>query len=210
MAEYLDYIQPQPNKNKKITGERLANWPLHYDPNFEALTYGETITRRSYTKILLNLKEGDIVAFYTGLRGKEADYTHRYIIGYFTVNEIIDMQNLPTKQKMSFSDLSLDEQKAFMKKHRENAHAKRFLANERIFDEDGLVICDGKKPGRLLDKAFRISKHREAGHHYFTDELQVKFSPEPGGNPERKGYLGGIKKGHVLNILPKKFRRIID
>lgn len=210
-AEYLNSIQPSEDEGPEVTGDELAEWPLHYDPNFEALTYGESTSRGSYTKILRNLDEGDTVAFYTGLRGDNTSYTHRYIIGYFTVEDIIDFQNLERGgQEMTFSDLPAQEQEELMERHRENAHSKRFEATGEIADNDGLVIVDGKEPGGLLDEAFRISEHHGGGHHYLTEELQQKLSPEPGGNPERNAYLGGIKQGHTLNISSKEFRDIIE
>lgn len=211
MANYLDSIEPKEDDGPRVTGNQLADWPLHYDPNFEALTYGETTSRGAYTKILRGLDEGDIVAFYTGLRGEDASYRHRYIIGYFTVEEIVDCQSLRYDgQEVSFSDLPSNQQSELMESHSENAHAKRFRASGAIANNDGLVIVEGKKPGGLLDKAFQISEHSGGGHHYLTDELQQSFAPDQGGNPERNAYLGGIKKGHRLDIPSREFRDIVE
>lgn len=211
MADYLDYIRPREDDSPKITGKQLADWPLHYDPNFEALTYGETTSRGAYTKILRELEEGDTVAFYTGLRGEDTSYRHRYIIGYFTVNEIVDFQNLRRDgDKVRFSNLPEEEKAALMEEYNENAHAKRFHATGKITSNDGLIIVDGKEPGGLLDKAFRISEHGGGGHHYLTDELQRKFLPEPGGNPDKNAHLGGIKTGHKLSISSAEFRSTVE
>lgn len=211
MADYLDYIKPTEDDSKKYTSDRLAGWPLHYDPNFEALTYGESTSRGSYTRVIRNLSEGDVVAFYTGLKGDDTKYTHRYIIGYFTVDSIIDFQGLSRDgEEIRFSDLSAGEQNDLIEQHKENAHAKRFEASGEIADNDGLVIIDGKKPGGLLDEAFRISQHSGGGHHYLTEELQEEFSPEQGGNPKRNAYLGGIKQAHKLDISLDRFRKIVE
>jgi hypothetical protein len=210
-AEYLDSIQPSEDEGPEVTGDKLAEWPLHYDPNFDALTYGESTNRGSYTKILRSLDEGDTVAFYTGLRGADASYTHRYIIGYFTVEDIVDFQKLEGDgEPVTFSELPSQKQEEIMARHSENAHAKRFKATGNIADNDGLVIVEGKEPGGLLDKAFRISEHHGGGHHYLTDELQEKLPPKPGGNPSRNAYLGGIKKAHSLNISSEGFRNILE
>ncbi|MEF8859491.1 MAG: hypothetical protein V5A38_11290 [Halolamina sp.] len=209
MADYLDAIVPDPNEGTQFTGAQLADWPLHHDPNFEALTYGETTSRGSYTKILRTLEPGDLVAFYTGLRS-DAAYRHRYIIGYFTVAELIDFQRVERDgRELSFSDFPAPEQDALMHEHCENAHAKRFEATGEIAANDGLVIVEGTEPGGLLDEAFRISQHGGGGHHYLTDELQETFSPEPGGNPDRNAHLGGIKTAHVLDIAPAAFRQLV-
>lgn len=211
LADYLESIRPRETDGPELSGEALATWPLHYDPNFEALTYGETSSRGAYMKILRNLQEGDTVAFYTGLRDTDASYRHRYIIGYFTVADIVDFQNLEYDGKeVRFSDLPVEEQAELMQNYRDNAHAKRFEATGEITANDGLVIVDGKEPGRLLDEAFRISEHGGGGHHYLTDELQQKFAPATGGNPDKNAHLGGIKTGHTLSISSKDFRALVD
>ncbi len=42
-ADLTTRIQPQPIRGGQdtVTGDDLESWPLHRDPNFEALTYGE-------------------------------------------------------------------------------------------------------------------------------------------------------------------------
>ena len=211
MADCLDHIKPTEDDGEKFTGDRLAEWPLRYDPNFEALTYGGSTSRGSYTKVIRSLSEDDVVAFYTGLRGDDTSYTHRYIIGYFTVDDIIDFQNLMRDgEEVKFSDLPTDEQHNLIGQYSENAHAKRYEASGAIADDDGLVIVDGKEPGGFLDKALRISQHSGGGHHYMTDDLQQKLSPEQGGNPEKNAYLGGIKQAHKLDISLDGFREIVE
>ncbi len=213
LADYLDCIRPRPwgERNPEFTGDQLADWPLHHDPNFEALTYGETTSRGAYTKRLRSLDEGDGVAFYTGLRDAETGYRHRYLIGYFTVAAVVDCQHLDRGDESAcLSDLSAAAQNRLMDRHRENAHAKRFLATGQVADDDGLVIVDGRKPGGLLEQAVPISEHGGGGHHYLTDDLQERLAPEPGGNPDRNAYLGGIKPAHTLRISVEEFRRIVE
>lgn len=212
MADYLTEIRPHNKDGPSLTGAQLRDWPLHHDPNFEALTYGETTSRGAYTKVLRGLDDGDIVAFYTGLQTKDTTYRHRYIIGYFTVKEIVDFQNLDNgRESVRFGELPEIERHSLMKHHRENAHAKRFQATGSIARQnDGLVIVDGREPGERLETAIRISEHLGGGHHYLTDQLQAAFAPVPGGNPDRNAYLGGIKKAHILNISPGNFRDVLD
>jgi hypothetical protein len=213
MADYLDRIYPRPwgEENPEFSGDRLADWPLHYDPNFEALTYGETTSRSAYTKRLRTLEAGDGVAFYTGLQDEGTGYRHRYLIGYFTVADVIDFRQLDRNgERVRFSDLPAAQQERLMARHRENAHAKRFRAAGRIAEDDGLVIVDGTEPGGLLENAVPISEHGGGGHHYLTDELQERLSPEPGGNPDRNAYLGGIKPAHALGISVAELRAIVE
>jgi len=210
MADYLDVIRPRPGEEDGpvLSGEELAAWPLHVDPNFEALTYGETTSRGAYTALLRELDPGDGVAFYTGLRSGEGGYRHRYVIGYFTVTEVVDCRRLGPAGT-SFTELSADDQAALMGRHAENAHAKRFRATGRLANGDGLVIVDGTEPGGLLERAFPISERRRGGHYYLTDDLQRALDPAPGGNPDRNAYLGGIKPAHELDVSVDRFREIV-
>ena len=203
MAEYLETIRPRPGAEdpSAYTGDCLAKWPLHHDPNFGALTYGETTSRAAYTNLLTDLRAGDGVAFYTGLRDADAGYRHRYLIGYFTVRKVVDCRRIAYEgERVSFTDLPADEQAALMDAHSENAHAKRFQATGRLTDGDGLVIVDGTPPCGLLDRAVPISEVNSGGHHYLTDDLQAVLDPAPGGNPDRNAYLGGVKPAHELRI----------
>lgn len=208
MAEFLDSIRPQGTPTPEYEGERLAAWPLHHDPNFGALTYGESQSRGAYVRLLRELSPGDAVAFYTGLRG-ESPYRHRYLIGHFTVREVLDCRRIEHDgDRVAFGELPPEKRAAVMDAHAANAHAKRFEATGEI-SGDGLVIVDGDPPGGRLERAVRISDHRGGGHHYLTDALQERLSPVSGGNPERNAYLGGIKKAHKLRIDPAAFRDLL-
>lgn len=212
MADYLDTISPEWNGSDRLTGADLADWPLHHDPNFDALTYGETNSRSAYTKLLRGLDPGDLVAFYTGLQPDPDAPRHRYVIGHFTVNEIIDLQRIEHDgERVRFSDLPQRVQDEFAAEHAHNAHVKRYLASgEFAAPDDGLVIVDGRTPGGLLDRAFKISEQAASGHYYLTDALEARFAPEAGGNHDRNAYLGGIKNAHVLNIDPTEFIAIVE
>jgi len=211
MADLLDAIWPRPwEENRRYTGEALAEWPLHHDPNFEALTYGETTSRGAYTSLLSDLEPGDGVAFYTGLQGEESRYKHRYLIGYFTVADVIDCRQIGRDgERVGFEALSPAEQDELVSAHSENAHAKRFQATGEFVNGDGLVIVEGREPGGLLERAIPISQHSSGGHHYLTDEFEQAFDPEPGGNDDRNAYLGGIKPAHRLRISVEQFRQRI-
>lgn len=212
MADYLDTISPEWNGSDRLAGDDLAVWPLHHDPNLDSLTYGETNSRGAYTKILRALEPGDLVAFYTGLQRSSEAPRHRYIIGYFTVKSVLDCQRVEhAGETYRFSDLPDAARSELLDAHAENAHVKRYAATgEFAAPDDGLVIVDGRKPGGLLDRAFRISEQHASGHHYLTDELEDTFDPEPGGNPDRNAYLGGIKNAHVLNVEPSVFREVVE
>lgn len=129
----LSFYLPNKVKGRKI----------HFDPEFDTFTYGDLGSKRNY---LLKLEKGDLLVFYAGL----TPFNHEelddalYIIGYFTVENVID-----------FNKLSENEIKECCKLYFNNAHIKR------SFDFDDLVIVTGDKDkSRLLDKAVLISEKK--------------------------------------------------
>ena len=161
--------------------------PLHHDPNFEALTFGDPKKTRSQ---LLRLDPGDVLAFYAGLV-REGDSTpiHRYLIGYFTIASITDFDAL--------SPARLDDA---LDTHYRNAHVKQYRASENEERLAGLVIARGyeNEPGRLLDRAVRISERRENGHYYVTDDWRSFLDPS-------SPYLGGFKNPIRCAVSPTAF-----
>ncbi len=195
MATYLDAIDPRGDGTHTIQGTELANWPLHHDPNFEALTFGESPSRPAYTARLGELTSGDLLAFYTGLSDPADQYRHRYLIGTMTVQSLTEVTE-PDHAAEYHAQLP------------ENAHVKRHMATGEM--APGTVLVNGTTPGGRYDRAIRISTHHGRGHHYLTDRLQQQLQPRPGGNPDRNAYLGGVKKAHLLTVSPDRFRAIID
>ena len=165
----------------------FSDFPLHHDPNFDALTFGDPVKTRSQ---LLELDPDDVLAFYAGLvREGESTPIHRYLVGYFTVASITD-----------FDALTGDEREAALDAHRRNAHVKQYRASGNPERLRGLVIARGREdePGRLLDRALRISDRRPNGHYYFTDGWGSFLSP-------RSTYLGGFKNPIRCDVSPTAF-----
>ncbi len=126
--------------------KKLKDFGMHFDPEFKTYTYGDPTSKRSS---LLKLQKGDLLVFYAGLKpynkinGKAA----LYIIGYFTVNEVVD-----------FNLLNPEEKEKYCRRCKNNAHIKRM---EKYGDETlkNLVIITGQKNrSKLLDKAIKISE----------------------------------------------------
>ncbi|WP_135667678.1 Nmad3 family putative nucleotide modification protein [Halorhabdus rudnickae] len=151
-ADVLSKIRSAPGREDSwITdSERIAGWPLHRDPNFEALTYGEhrgSVDRRKrYVPLLEALEPGDIVGFYAGLAPPDGGDPHRYLIGYLTVESVLTTEGL-----------SRDEQRRLLAEHADNAHARRATDGELYYDwigADGkyVVIVDGREPGGLFER----------------------------------------------------------
>lgn len=216
IAEALDEIYPQEDAGETLAGTDLATHPVHHDPNFAELTYGEVKAGNRNQIQHLDPNDQDVLAFYTGLTGPNSGVPHRYIIGYFTVNSITDFGGLIGDtpklhdQRLAVSELPLDTREAVenaLREHSENAHVKRFLANGTI-DPD-LLIVDGTKPGGLLDRAYRISKTAPGGH-AFKKGIEELFQVQTTKSGRRTGFLGGFKKAHRLNLTGAQFIDIVS
>jgi hypothetical protein len=121
--------------------KKVATRKTHFDPEFETFTYGDPTSKRNY---LVKLSENDLLVFYAGLTPyKTIKYKEAlYIIGYFTVDKIID-----------FRRANRNNIKSYRKLFSNNAHIKR---NHHSKD---LVIVIGKKGNsRLLKEAVLISQ----------------------------------------------------
>lgn len=129
-GKYLSTYLPEKVKNRK----------LHFDPEFETFTYGD---EGSKAKSILKLNKGDLLIFYAGLTPfKHNLYDEAlYIIGYFTVTEIVDFNNCSDEEKEKYSKRCFN-----------NAHIKR--KNDR---DDLVIVVGDKNRSRLLDKAILIS-----------------------------------------------------
>ena len=182
LADYLDRVYRDDEWHREF-----ASRPLHHDPNFEALTFGDPGKTRSQ---LLRSDPGDVLAFYAGLvREGRSSPIHRYLLGYFTIDSITD-----------FDALSSVERNRALDSHEHNAHVKQYRASGNSDRLAGLVIASGDhgQPGRLLDRAVRISERRDNGHYYFTDEWESFLDPS-------SAYLGGFKNPISCDVSPAAF-----
>ncbi|WP_181686323.1 Nmad3 family putative nucleotide modification protein [Halorhabdus salina] len=181
-ADLLSKIRPAPGREAAwITDpDRIADWPLHRDPNFEALTYGEhrgSVDRRQrYVPFLEALEPGDIVGFYAGLAPADGGDPHRYLIGYFTVESVVTTQGL-----------SQAEQRRLLADHADNAHAKRADDGELYYDRIGadgkyVVIVEGRRPGGLFERdPIRLSEKyvkpgNERAGYYLRDLIAADWN----------------------------------
>lgn len=140
----------------------IQNRTMHFDPEFETHTYGDPTSKRIY---LLKLEKDDLLVFYAGLtpfktkKHKEA----LYIIGYFTIEKVIDFNQLTKKEIETSYQL-----------YPNNAHLKR------SYDTEDLVIVVGyKDKSRLFDKATLISKTKYdkngRSYHAVSEEMEISL-----------------------------------
>lgn len=137
----------------------LKNAPLHDDPEFKKYTFG---TASPLHTSLLTLRRGDLLVFYAGLQPFHADAycIGLYIIGYFTVKDVV-----------AFDDLSKAEAHVYSERLARNPHVKASDTRDVVF-----VIGD-ETHSTLLDRAILLAKasanHRRVrvATYAFSDEM---------------------------------------
>lgn len=120
--------------------QRMANQPMHVDPEFETFTYGDPTPPK---KGLRHLRKGDLLIFYAGLEGFDFESPPAlYLIGYFEV----ELAGLAT----DFSDAAIRSNFA------KNFHVRHRTLFEKQKHE--LVLAKGGRGSRLLKKAHLLSE----------------------------------------------------
>ena len=206
--EYIPIPEEDPDSTETQTydntlgrnGKPLSNYVplkirkrvLHFDPEFETFTYGDSTTKR---KFLLKLDKNDLLVFYAGLTPYKNDIypDGLYIIGYFIITEVVDFNGLSIEEISKYSELYFN-----------NAHVKRNM------DYKDLVIISGdKNRSKLLRRPILISepKLNIAGRLYHAvseemeNELGIKGSIQRSIPPriiEDQRNVGNLKK--ILRI----------
>jgi len=179
---YLEEIRPRGDGSLRVGDGELGDWPLHHDPNFDALTYGER--RPAYVNRLRELGEGDAVFFYTGLRSDAG--LHRYLVGYVVVDNVSYVGGMDE-----------DDAREALRRHPENAHSKRFEATGEV--DENLVVVTGSD-GELFGEAHRISRRSDNGHYYLREGLAEELGPRAD-----EPYLGGVKQAHTFGVSTGEF-----
>jgi hypothetical protein len=119
--------------------DRMADHPMHVDPEFETFTYGDPTPPKAG---LRHLKPGDLLAFYCGLRGWDfASDPALYLMGFLEVDR--------AGRATEFTKAELD------RRFSRNFHVR----HRRVFDRqrESLVLVGGTANSRLLHQAIRIS-----------------------------------------------------
>jgi len=79
----------------------FVQWPrrlpkeAHFDPDFEQLTYGDGGQRAVRIKDLLSMGNDNFIVFYAGLRSVQTAKLIYSIIGFFTIERIVDAPLVP-------------------------------------------------------------------------------------------------------------------
>jgi hypothetical protein len=179
----------------------IRTHPVHRDPNFAALTYGEH--RPGYVCGLESLEPGDVVAFYAGLRSLETGDKHRYLIGHFTLAKPSILLE-PDRPRRQVGEA--------LAAHPKNAHARRFAGNGHLYYHDPtfdgrrkrVAVATGREPGRRLDRAVQLTDRREGPGYYMAPAAERALSPQQGGGDGT--YMGGIKPAIRCDVSADAFR----
>jgi hypothetical protein len=194
LADRLDRIYTREGAWSDDTG-RIRSHPVHHDPNFDRLTYGEH--RPGYVNRLRELGPGDAVAFYSGLRHPDDGYLNRYLLGWLAVDrvDVVD------------PDADPDERAAVLEAHPHNAHTKRFRARGRLYyDAKPVVLVAGAAGGRL-DRAIRLTEWRDWFYCRPSVERALFPDVDPADGPVG---LGSRKPARSSSLDVDGFRAAVD
>jgi hypothetical protein len=162
---------------------RMANQPIHFDPEFSTYTYGDPTSPKAGLQRLL---EGDMLVFYCGLEGWDfSSPPALYLLGYFEV--------LAAGKAGDFSESEL--QILFG----ENYHVR----HRKVYEEqkDKLVLVKGSPESRLLRRAVCISttgKDRSGRPlKVLSPEMQAIFGDFDGRTSFQRSPTRWVKPAHA-------------
>jgi len=137
----------------------LTALPMHLDPDFEMLTYGDVFPR---SLPLLDLRAGDFIVFYASFKSLEpTDGELVYaLIGFFSIKEVVNADDVPQER------------------WRENAHTRRWKHGR-----DVIIRATTADSGRF-DRAIPIGEHRDRAYRVKREVLE-----NWGGLTVKDGYL---------------------
>lgn len=151
---------------------RMADVPMHVDPEFDSFTYGDPTSPK---RQLAQLRAGDLLVFYAGLQGFDfVSPPALYIIGYFEVAR--------AGFGSSFSQNVLRQEFA------RNFHVmhKDVFAGQR----DKVVLIKGSSRSRLLNNAVRLGERQRLK----TGSWWQLISPKMAKVFSRFGGIGSLQR----------------
>ena len=168
----------------------LLEYPMHLDPDFECLTYGDEGARRGAG--MVNMDEGDLLVFYGGMRPVHR-CKHRLIyalMGAYVVQEVVPVADVP-------------EQRWY-----ENAHVRKVKRG----NTDIVVRAKPGMSGRF-EQCIPIGEWRDGAYRVRKDILNawgglsvkdgfIQRSAVPPAFNKPDQFLAWLKKQHV-RLLPR-------
>lgn len=128
----------------------LRQFPMHLDPDFEQLTYGDVGDRRGSG--MVGMSDGDLIVFYSGLRPvhpceQKLIYA---LVGLYVVKEVVRADSIPADR------------------WRENAHTRKVKRGPT----DIVVRAKAGVSGRL-QRCLPVGEWRDAAYRVRTDVLNA-------------------------------------
>lgn len=173
-SEFIREISPKGEDSEWVREpSAIESYPIHHDPNFEAMTFGDRRGQGGKGATLvdhLNSAGEDVLGFYTGMKeGPEDPNLNRFLYGYMAVGQVHDLSNLDGEEYYEA-----------IREFPENAHAKR-LAAAGTPKHDDLVIVEGRSPTTKLDSPIKISERIDQRPWYQVSErFAYEFNVEGG------------------------------
>jgi hypothetical protein len=168
----------------------LLDYPMHLDPDFECLTYGDVGRRRGAR--MANMGDGDLLVFYGGLRPiHRCEHNQIYaLVGLYVVEEVVRA-----------SDVAQDH-------WFENAHVRK----QKSGATDIVVRAKAKVSGRF-DRCIPIGEWRAGAHRVRQDVLDawggmsvkdgfIQRSAVPPALNKPEQFLAWFEK-HKIQLLPR-------
>ncbi len=164
---------------------KMIDQSIHYDPEFSTNTYGDPTKPKSG---LTYLQSGDMLIFYCGLKGWDCPTPPAlYLIGYFEVSVAGRAIDFSTKELTSIFN--------------ENYHVKHGDIYKK--QKDKLVLIEGSKNSRLLEKAVCISEinHDRRGRplKVLSVEMQKIFGDFGGKTSIQQSPTRWVKSEYVIS-----------
>jgi hypothetical protein len=155
--------------------QALLEHPMHLDPDFECLTYGDNGGRRGAG--MVNMVEGDLLVFYGGLRPVyQCEQKLIYaLMGMYVVQEVVAATNVPSQR------------------WHENAHVRKATPGET----DIVVRAKPGGSGRF-EKCIPIGEWRAGAYRLRPDIIDAW-----GGLSVKDGFIQRSAVPPSLNNLPR-------
>lgn len=154
----------------------LDAFPMHLDPDFEHLTYGDVGDKRGAG--LRTLRENDLVVFYAGLRStRREDKRLVYgIVGLYVVHEVVSVHSVPVDRA------------------HENAHTRTVLRGASDFVLRAKCGISGR-----CERCIPIGEFRPPSNYFVRSDLFERWGgfKTTAGEP-RNGYL-------TMSAVPPEF-----
>ncbi len=137
---------------------RMADQPMHVDPEFDTFTYGDPTTPKAG---LRHLRPGDLLVFYCGLRGWDfASDPALYLMGFFEVEKAgVASEFTKTELDRLFSCNFHVRHRRVFQRQKESLVVVKGATNSRLLHEPIRISANGKdcagKPLKILSPAMR-------------------------------------------------------